>query len=71
MLFNGDGSKVETQYNGGSPVWVSTREKDGTTKLSIGAGGEFNLEITPDGKVTMYTARDVEVTVDGKVQKKA
>ena len=69
LLLNGDGSKVETQYNGGSPVWVSTREKDGTTKLSIGAGGEFNLEITPDGKVTIYTASDVEITVDGKVQK--
>lgn len=69
LIFNGDGSKVETQYDDGDPVWVSTREKDGTTKLAIGAGSEFNIEITPDGKVKMYAASDVEVTVDGQVNK--
>ena len=64
-----DGSKTEKQYNGGDLVWSFTRETDGKSKLTIGAGSEFNLEVSPEGKVNLYTKNDVQLSVEGTVQK--
>jgi phage gp45-like len=41
-------------------------EKDGKTTINIGPG-KFTLEITPDGKVTMFNKGDLTMTTQGNV----
>ncbi len=67
LLFRADGSKEETQFQGGSQVWKATRNPDGTSKLMIGSGSEFEITISPSGKISMKTDDDMEILVRGEV----